>query len=161
MATSERSTLGAATCESAERRLRRALAIKERTLGVHHPEFVPTLGTLAFVCRRTGNDGDARTLYQRALELLERQGLSEHPHAIALKANLATLDAPSGHHRRGNPAFASLRVVTASGAGLPARSNADTSRTLMLLHRVLLVPIVTAHGHVRAPRVRLTSREAA
>jgi len=33
--------------------------------------------------------------YQRALEVLERQGLSEHPHSTALKANLATLDHPA------------------------------------------------------------------
>jgi tetratricopeptide (TPR) repeat protein len=74
---------------------RAALAIKERTLGRSHPELVPTLGTLGWVCRRTGNDRDARRLYERALDVLERQGLSRHPHSTALKASLARLDAPA------------------------------------------------------------------
>jgi hypothetical protein len=80
---------------SAERRLRLALAIKERTLGTHHPELVPTLATLSSACRRNGNHVDARKFCQRAVDLLHHHGPGEHPHATALLAHLATLDEPS------------------------------------------------------------------
>ena len=121
---------------SAERRLRRALAIKQRTLGVNHPELVPTLGTLGFVCRAqrkrrrrsqalSASAGSARAPgTQRASTLGSTQG---QPRA---------LDAPSSHHWRANPAFASLRDVTASGAGVSAKSNTDIRCWLVVMHRV-------------------------
>jgi hypothetical protein len=61
--------------------------------------------------------------------VLERQGLSEHPHSTALKANLATLHAPSGRDWRANPAFAPPTDVTASGAGLSASRTPPPART--------------------------------
>ena len=47
---------------SAERRLRRALEIKQRTLGENHLELAPTLGTLGVVRRRQGDTIEARAL---------------------------------------------------------------------------------------------------
>jgi hypothetical protein len=76
----------------AETRLRRALAIKEQSLGSDHLELVPTLGTLGVVCRRRSNEAEERQCYERAVRLLEGRVATDHPHIAMLKANLAKLD---------------------------------------------------------------------
>jgi Flp pilus assembly protein TadD len=77
----------------AEQRLRRALRIKEGTLGADHPHLVPTLGSLGVVCRRRGRHAEAKTLTETALGVLEFRGITSHPHDGILASNLATIEA--------------------------------------------------------------------
>jgi Tetratricopeptide repeat len=49
--------------DSAERRLRRALTLKERILGASHIELAATLATLADVRRRRGDAAQAGELF--------------------------------------------------------------------------------------------------
>jgi CHAT domain-containing protein/tetratricopeptide (TPR) repeat protein len=51
---------------------RRALAIKERTLGTSHPDLVPTLNNLATLSNDQGQHGEAEALYQRTLAIEEK-----------------------------------------------------------------------------------------
>jgi hypothetical protein len=73
---------------SAERGLRRALAIKERSLGKDHLELAAALRTLGVVRRRQGDAIEAEQLSGRALAMYDTGGLEHHQHVTVLQANL-------------------------------------------------------------------------
>ena len=62
--------------EEAERLHRRALAIKEATLGGDHPELAITLANLATTLRAAGRPDEAVPLDRRAHALLDRAASS-------------------------------------------------------------------------------------
>lgn len=83
--------LNSARPEEAEQHLRRAVELKESTLGSTHPELAHSLVNLATACRRLGRTVQARELYTRALGILESQLLPEHPRLVKLRRQLERL----------------------------------------------------------------------
>jgi tetratricopeptide (TPR) repeat protein len=68
---------------------RRALAIRERTLGTEHPDVAQSLNGLAILNRSQGKYSDAELLYNRALEIrkkalgVEHTKVAESQHGLA------------------------------------------------------------------------------
>ena len=58
--------------EQAEPLCRRALALKEQSLGPDHPDVAASLKDLVEILRARGNLGESEILYRRALAILER-----------------------------------------------------------------------------------------
>ena len=75
----------------AESHHKRALAIREKTLGENHPDVATSLSGLALVYRAQGKYAEAEPLYQRSLAIWEKALGPEHPHVATGLNNLATL----------------------------------------------------------------------
>ena len=52
--------------------MKRALAARERVLGLEHPDTLQSLNHLAFLYEATGRYGEVAPLYHRALDARER-----------------------------------------------------------------------------------------
>jgi Tfp pilus assembly protein PilF len=68
----------------------RALSIKEKILGVRHPEIATTLTNLGVLAHAQGHHAEAQELFKRALALLEGLVTADHPVWRAAEDNLAT-----------------------------------------------------------------------
>ena len=68
-----------------------ALSIKEKILGVDHPELAPTLTNLAALRRAEKRYTDAEALYRRALMLLEASVAPTQPNLVAARESHAAL----------------------------------------------------------------------
>jgi tetratricopeptide (TPR) repeat protein len=79
----------------AERLLRDALALAERSESVPGEDVAGVLNNLAVVYKYTGRFDDAEALYRRALVLTERAHGSEHPDVATIYHNLGGLDRKS------------------------------------------------------------------
>src|SRR5262249_15546168 len=75
----------------AEPLLRRALAIKEKTLSGPHPETAATLNNLANVLLATSRTAQAEPLARRALAMLEATLGPRHPRVATASSNLADI----------------------------------------------------------------------
>jgi tetratricopeptide (TPR) repeat protein len=75
----------------AEAPYRRALAIRERTLGAEHPDTANSLNNLGFLCVALGRHAEAEPLYRRALAVRERTLGEEHSETTNTVNNLAEL----------------------------------------------------------------------
>jgi tetratricopeptide (TPR) repeat protein len=89
--------LRAGLLESAEDRLRDALARAESTMGDRHPELPFVLGALADVAARREEYELARTLYRRALLLAERREGPRGPEVASLAGRLGEVEQRTGH----------------------------------------------------------------
>jgi len=69
----------------------RSLEIRERELGVDHPNVAISLNNLAELYQSQGKYGEAETLYLRSLEIMERELGLEHPNVATSLNNLAYL----------------------------------------------------------------------
>jgi hypothetical protein len=67
----------------------RALDIKEKLLGMEHPEVALTLNNLAVYYRAVGRSAEARVLLERALSIFQKALGSSHPSVAATLLNLA------------------------------------------------------------------------
>ncbi|MEW6252401.1 MAG: serine/threonine-protein kinase [Planctomycetota bacterium] len=82
---------------AAEPHLRRALALREATLGPDHDDTATSLNNLALLVERRGQYAEARALYQRALTI--RQKLrGDHPDTALILNNLGLLLHELGDH---------------------------------------------------------------
>jgi tetratricopeptide (TPR) repeat protein len=70
---------------------RRALAIREKTLGPDHPDVAVSLNNLADLYQFQGRYADAEPLYQRALAILEKAHDPDHLYVATSLNNLAVL----------------------------------------------------------------------
>jgi len=75
----------------AERHMRRALAIDERSLGPDHQEVATGLISLAYLLQTTNRFAEAEPLARRALEIYERSFETDHPEVVSALNNLAQL----------------------------------------------------------------------
>jgi tetratricopeptide (TPR) repeat protein len=69
----------------------RALAIREKTLGLEHPETATGLNNLGHLLQVQGDRAGARPLYDRALAICEKALGPEHPKTAVSLNNLALL----------------------------------------------------------------------
>jgi tetratricopeptide (TPR) repeat protein len=81
---------------SAERLMKRALAIKERVYGAEHSEVASTLTSLGIVQQRLGELGEARATQQRALAINEEIFGPEHPEVAGTLRNLGNMQQVAG-----------------------------------------------------------------
>src|SRR5262249_48365774 len=75
----------------AEDLYKRALKIRERALGPHHPDVAHTINNLANVYRVQGKYGEAEGLYKRALAIREKALGANHPDVGQTLSNLANV----------------------------------------------------------------------
>lgn len=88
--------LDAGRFAAAEPLFRRALEIRERTLGPEHPDTLSSLNNLAYVLDSVADYAGAEPLYRRALEAEERLSGPNHPSTLCIVNNLAFLLANQG-----------------------------------------------------------------
>ena len=88
----------------------RALEIREKELGLEHPDVARALSNLATLYRAKSDFVKAEPLYQRALAIFERTLGSEHPDVATSLSNLATL-----FHNEGDSTKAELLLQRALG----------------------------------------------
>ncbi len=69
---------------------RRALAIREATLGADHPDTAVSLSNLAALLQARGELSEAEPLHRRALAIREATLGRDHPHTAASLNNLAS-----------------------------------------------------------------------
>ncbi len=75
----------------AEPLYKRLLAIKEKALGLDHPDVGASLNDLAAVCHHQGRYADAEPLVKRALAIREKALGPDHPYVGASLTTLAVL----------------------------------------------------------------------
>ncbi len=75
----------------AEPLYQRALAMKEKLLGKHHPDVAMTLNNLAVFYKSQGRFNDAEPLYQRSLLIFEKTFGANHPKVATCLLNYASL----------------------------------------------------------------------
>jgi len=72
--------------------MRRALAIDEKSFGKGHPAVARDLNNLAELLRDTNRQGEARPMYERALQILEKSLGADHPDTQTVRRNLESLE---------------------------------------------------------------------
>ncbi len=75
----------------AEPMYRRALEIREKSLGKDHPDVATSLNNLAELYRAQGKYAEAEPMYRRALEIFEKSIGENHPNVATVLENLAIL----------------------------------------------------------------------
>ena len=83
------SLLGPGGVPKAEPMFRRALEVRERTLGKEHPDTLHSVNGLAKLLSVKGDCAGAEPLIRRALETRERTLGKEHPDTLVSVNNLA------------------------------------------------------------------------
>ena len=83
---------------SAERCLREAASLQERTRGSNHPDLANTFNNLGVVCERSGKPDEAEACYRRAYIIATRAFPTDHPFVSTSRKNLEDLC-----HHRGRP----------------------------------------------------------
>src|SRR5262245_42603741 len=83
---------------SAERCLREAASLQERTRGSNHPDLANTFNNLGVVCERSGKPDEAEACYRRAYAIAARGFPADHPFVETSRKNLEDLC-----HHRGRP----------------------------------------------------------
>ena len=82
----------------AERFLKRALVIREKSLGPNHADVGQTLNNLALVYRDQGKYGEAEGLFKRALAIREKALGANHPDVGQTLTNLANVYRDQGKY---------------------------------------------------------------
>ena len=76
--------------KDAEPLCKRALEIREKTLGSDHPDVAKQLNNLALLCQNQGKYEEVEKYYQRALEIYESKLGQDDPNVAKTKNNLAS-----------------------------------------------------------------------
>src|SRR5262249_8612850 len=90
----------------AEPLLLRARDIRERALGLHHPDVAQSLNNLAEFYRAQGAYAKAEPLYVRAYDIFEKTLEPNHPDIAHNLNNLALLYQAQGEYARAEPLYA-------------------------------------------------------
>jgi tetratricopeptide (TPR) repeat protein len=83
----------------------RALAIREKVLGLEHPDVALSLNNLAELYQEMGNYQKAEPLYQRSLAIREKLLGLEHPDVALSLNNLAELYREMGNYQKAEPLY--------------------------------------------------------
>ncbi len=89
----------------AEPLFRRALEIRQKTLGPEHPGVAAVLSNLGLLYNNQGQYAKAEPPYQQALTILEKALGPEHPAVATSLDNLAGLYQDQGQYARAEPLF--------------------------------------------------------
>lgn len=127
--------LDAGRFAAAEPLFRRALDVRERTLGPEHPDTLSSLNNLAYVLDSIADYAGAEPLYRRALEAEERLRGPDHPSTLCVLNNLAFLLANQG---KNSGAEALYRRALAASEGVLGPDAPGTLFTVNNLASLLL-----------------------
>ena len=105
----------------------RALAIREKVLGLEHPDVAQSLNNLAEPYRNMGNYQKAEPLYQRSLAISEKVLGQEHPLAATSLNNLAELYRNMGNYQKAEPLYQRSLAIREKVLGL---EHPDVARSL-------------------------------
>jgi tetratricopeptide (TPR) repeat protein len=83
----------------------RALAIREKALGLEHPAVAESLNNLAELYAAQGQYAQAEPLCRRALAIREKALGPEHPDVAESFNNLAALYAAQGQYAQAEPLY--------------------------------------------------------
>jgi tetratricopeptide (TPR) repeat protein len=96
---------GRAEYATAEPLLQRALAIREKALGLDHPDTAASLNDLAVLYRDQGRYKEAEPLYERALAIREKALGPDHSSTATSLNNLAMLYRNQGRYEEAEPLY--------------------------------------------------------
>jgi tetratricopeptide (TPR) repeat protein len=120
--------------KEAERLYRRALDIREKTLGKEHPDTITTLDNLARVLDDKGDYEEAEKLYRRALEIFEKTLGKEHPNTATTLNSLAILLRHKGNYEEAEKLFRRALEISEKILG---KEHPNTATTLNNLANLL------------------------
>jgi tetratricopeptide (TPR) repeat protein len=114
---------------------RRAVAIKEKTLGPDDPSVAASINNLASLLRAEGHYADAEVLYRRALAIREKALGPDSPDVAGSLSNLASLLEATGYYEEAELLFGRALGIweKASGPDSP-----DVAKCLNNLAELLL-----------------------
>ncbi len=113
--------------DEAERLIRSALEIRQRTLGDAHPDVAASLNDLAWLLVDKGDYEAAEPLYRKSLAMRRSLLGDSHPDVADSMNNLAVLLGIKGDYAAAEPL---LREVLAMRRTLPGYSQADVAESL-------------------------------
>jgi tetratricopeptide (TPR) repeat protein len=113
----------------------RALAIRERALGAHHPHVALSLNNLAGLYRALGQYAKAEPLYERALAIREKALGPEHPDVAQSLNNLATLYYAQGGYAKAEPLHKTALAIREKVLGPEHPDVATSLNDLALVYR--------------------------
>ena len=129
-----------------------ALEIRQRRLGIHHPDTATSLNNLAAVAHAEGDLKTALDLFQRALEIRERLLGPDHPYTAISLNNLAELYTAQGREPE------AITLHERALAIRRARFGEDHPETARSLHNLgVLLSRRNKPGDLEAARAALTS----
>jgi CHAT domain-containing protein/Tfp pilus assembly protein PilF len=94
-----------------------ALALRERSLGPHHPDVAECLNDLALLYKSQGEYAKAEPLYIRALDIFEKVLGPNHPDVGTSLNNLASLHQDQGEYAKAEPLYARALAIREKALG--------------------------------------------
>ncbi len=119
----------------AEPLLVRSLEIRERQLGVDHPNVATSLNNLALLYKTQGRYSEAEPLYARSLEISEHQLGADHPNVAQSLNNLAALYDSQGRYSEAEPLYVRSLEIKERQLGLDHTLVAQSLNNLAELYR--------------------------
>jgi len=110
----------------------RVLAIREKALGLDHPDVALSLNNLALLYKAQGRYADAEPVYKRALAIYEKALGPTHPYVAASLNNLAGLYDSQGSHADAEPLYKRSLAIYEKALGLEHRDVATALNNLAL-----------------------------
>lgn len=118
----------------ARRLLQSALEIRERLLGMDHPDTAETCQDIASVCQDEGDYDSALEWYDRALEIVKNTLGEGSSRAATLYNNIATVLQSQGHLASALTLFQKAQAVYESSLGAEHPETADVYSNLGMLY---------------------------
>jgi tetratricopeptide (TPR) repeat protein len=119
--------------DGAEPLYRRALAIREKVLGVQHPSTATSLNNLAALLYYKGDYDGAEPLYRRALAIREKVLGAQHPDTANSLNNLAELLRNKGDYDSAEPLYRRALAIKEKVLGAQHPNTATSLNNLALL----------------------------
>ena len=138
----------------AEPLYRRSLALKEKALGLEHPDVATSLNNLALLHISQSKYGEAEPLYQRSLAILEKTLGPEHPHMAISLNNLALLYRVQGRHGEAEPLYQRCLTILEKALGPEHPNVAQTLENYAALLRETGRTVDAAKMDERAQKIR-------
>jgi tetratricopeptide (TPR) repeat protein len=114
----------------------KALAIREKSLGPHHPDVAQSLNNLAELYRIQGEYAKAEPLYQRSLMIWESSLGPDHPDVAASLNNVALLYEAQGQYVKAEPLYQRSLKIREKSLGADHPDVATGLNNLAELYRV-------------------------
>jgi tetratricopeptide (TPR) repeat protein len=121
--------------QEAESLFLRALSMRERLLGVEHPDTATCLNNLAELYREQGKYTKAEPLFLRALQIREQKLGAEHPDTATCLNNLAELYREQGKYTKAEPLFLRALQIREQKLGAEHPDTATCLNNLALLYK--------------------------
>jgi tetratricopeptide (TPR) repeat protein len=118
----------------AEPMYRRALEIREKSLGKDHPSVANSLNNLAGLYREQGKYDEAEPMYRRALEIREKSLGKDHPSVANSLNNLAGLYDSQGKYDEAEPMYRRALEISEKSLGKDHPSVATSLNNLAELY---------------------------